>query len=118
MVMSPSVNSGGPGPSSDPDDNGCLTVGPSPKFGGQAGIGPDALGAGLSARLPCQAANLSSDSQPDLHMLNVVVRDMAATLEFCRRPGIAVLASGDAVGGHVQLKMPDIAAPAAPRPPD
>jgi hypothetical protein len=51
-------------------------------------------------------------------MLNVVVRDMAASLDFCWRPGIAVPASGPAAGGHVQLKMPDIAAPAVPAPAD
>ena len=39
-------------------------------------------------------------------MLNVVVRDMAASLDFYRRLGIAVPASGDAAGAHVQLKMP------------
>jgi hypothetical protein len=37
-----------------------------------------------------QAANVSSDSRPDLRMLNVVVRGMAAGMEFCRRLGIAV----------------------------
>ncbi len=74
--------------------------------------------AGLSARLLWQTANVSSDSPPDLHMLNVVARDMAASLDFYRRLSIAVPASGDAAGGHVQLKMPDIAAPAVPAPPD
>ena len=39
-------------------------------------------------------------------MLNVVVRDMAASLDFYRRLGIAVPAPADAVGAHVQLKMP------------
>jgi hypothetical protein len=39
-------------------------------------------------------------------MLNVVVRDMAASLDFYRRLGIAVPAPGDAAGAHVQLKMP------------
>jgi uncharacterized glyoxalase superfamily protein PhnB len=47
---------------------------------------------------------VSSDNLPDLHMLNVVVRDMAASLEFYQRLGIAV--HGDAAGAHVQLKMP------------
>lgn len=37
-------------------------------------------------------------------MLNVIVRDMAARLDFYRRIGIAVPGPGD--GGHVQLKMP------------
>src|SRR6516162_4326775 len=111
MVMSASVNSGGPGPPSAPDDNGWLTVAPSPEFhddrgilafGGQAGICPYALAAGLSARPLCQTATVSSDSPPDLHMLNVAVRDMAASLDFGRRLGIAVPPSGVAVGGHGQ----------------
>jgi uncharacterized glyoxalase superfamily protein PhnB len=42
-------------------------------------------------------------SQPDLHMLNVVVGDMAASLEFYRRLGVAV---PSAEGPHVQLRMP------------
>lgn len=37
-------------------------------------------------------------------MLNVVARDMAASLEFYQRLGIAVPA--DPAGAHVQLKMP------------
>ena len=37
-------------------------------------------------------------------MLNVIVRDMAASLDFYRRLGIAV--PGDEAGVHVQLKMP------------
>jgi uncharacterized glyoxalase superfamily protein PhnB len=51
---------------------------------------------------------VSSDSRPDLHMLNVVVRDMAASMEFYRRLGIAVPGPGDGAGAgaHVQLKMP------------
>jgi hypothetical protein len=53
-----------------------------------------------------QTANMSSDSAPDLHMLNVVVGDMAASLDFYRRLGIAVPAPGDGGGAHVQLKMP------------
>ena len=72
------------------------------------GICPDALAAELSARLLWQTANMSSDSPPDLHMLNVVVRDMAASLAFCRRLGIAVPAPGDAAGAHVQLNPPGI----------
>jgi catechol 2,3-dioxygenase-like lactoylglutathione lyase family enzyme len=39
-------------------------------------------------------------------MLNVVVRDIAASLDFYRRLGIAVPAPGDAAGAYVQLKMP------------
>ena len=47
-----------------------------------------------------------SERTPDLHMLNVVVSDMAAGLAFYRRLGIAV--PGDAVtpGTHMQLRMP------------
>jgi len=37
-------------------------------------------------------------------MLNVIVRDMAASLDFYQRLGITI--PGDAVGAHVQLKMP------------
>ena len=37
-------------------------------------------------------------------MLNVIVRDMAASLDFYQRLGIAI--PGVAAGGHVQLKMP------------
>jgi uncharacterized glyoxalase superfamily protein PhnB len=46
---------------------------------------------------------VSSDDPPDLHMLNVIVQDMAASLAFYQRLGIAV--PGDAAA-HVQLKMP------------
>ena len=37
-------------------------------------------------------------------MLNVIVRDMAASLDFYQRLGVAVPA--DTVGAHVQLTMP------------
>jgi catechol 2,3-dioxygenase-like lactoylglutathione lyase family enzyme len=47
-----------------------------------------------------------SNSQPDLHMLNLVVGDLPASLDFFRRLGIAVPAGEDAAGPHVQLKMP------------
>jgi len=40
-------------------------------------------------------------------MLNVIVRDMAASLDFYRRVGIAGPGPGDGGGAHVQLKMPD-----------
>ncbi|HET9611826.1 MAG TPA: VOC family protein [Acidimicrobiales bacterium] len=46
---------------------------------------------------------------PDLHMLNVVVGDMAATLDFYRRLGVAVPDAPDGTdpaGAHVQLRMP------------
>jgi hypothetical protein len=49
---------------------------------------------------------VSSDNPPDLHMLNVVVADMAASLEFYQRLGIAVPGPGDGAGAHVQLTMP------------
>jgi uncharacterized glyoxalase superfamily protein PhnB len=39
-------------------------------------------------------------------MLNVVVGDMAASLEFYRRLGITVPEGDDAPGAHVQLRMP------------
>ena len=47
-----------------------------------------------------------SDIPPDLHMLNLVVGDMPASLEFYRRLGVAVPDGGDAAGAHVQLRMP------------
>lgn len=47
-----------------------------------------------------------SDSPPDLHMLNLVVTDMAASLDFYRRLGIAVPQGQGAAGAHVQLRMP------------
>lgn len=45
-------------------------------------------------------------SAPDLHMLNVIVGDMAATLDFYRRLGVAVPGPDQAHGGHLQLRMP------------
>jgi uncharacterized glyoxalase superfamily protein PhnB len=45
-------------------------------------------------------------NEPDLHMLNVVVGDMAASLAFYRRLGVAVPESDEASGPHVQLRMP------------
>jgi catechol 2,3-dioxygenase-like lactoylglutathione lyase family enzyme len=47
-----------------------------------------------------------SDVPPDLHMLNVVVRDMAASVEFYRRLGVVVTDEGDGSGVHAQLRMP------------
>jgi uncharacterized glyoxalase superfamily protein PhnB len=47
-----------------------------------------------------------SDGQPDLHMLNVVVCDMAASLDFYRRVGVAVPEEVDPGGVHVALRMP------------
>ena len=47
-----------------------------------------------------------SHSAPDLHMLNVVVGDMSASLDFYRRLGIVVPDGEDTTGAHVQLRMP------------
>lgn len=49
---------------------------------------------------------MMSDDAPDLHMLNVVVGDMAASLDFYRRLGVAVPGASEARGGHLQLRMP------------
>jgi uncharacterized glyoxalase superfamily protein PhnB len=46
-----------------------------------------------------------TERTPDLHMLNVVVADMAASLDFYRRLGAAVPAAVTA-DPHVQLRMP------------
>jgi uncharacterized glyoxalase superfamily protein PhnB len=43
---------------------------------------------------------------PDLHMLNVVVGDMAASVDFYRRLGVAADEDVDASGVHVELRMP------------
>jgi hypothetical protein len=42
-----------------------------------------------------------SDRPPDLHMLNLVVGDMSASLDFYRRLGIAVPLGEDAAGARV-----------------
>ncbi len=47
-----------------------------------------------------------SESPPGLHMLNLVVGDMAASIDFYRRLGIAVPHEENAAGPHVQLRMP------------
>ncbi len=47
-----------------------------------------------------------SDNPPDLHMLNLVIHDMAASLDFYRRLGIAIPQGQDPAGAHVQLRMP------------
>jgi catechol 2,3-dioxygenase-like lactoylglutathione lyase family enzyme len=47
-----------------------------------------------------------SDGDPDLHMLNVVEGDMAASVDFYRRLGLAVPSGDDLPGPHVQLRMP------------
>jgi uncharacterized glyoxalase superfamily protein PhnB len=47
-----------------------------------------------------------SDRAPDLHMLNLVVGDMATSLDFYRRLGVAVPDGAETSGDHVQLRMP------------
>lgn len=47
-----------------------------------------------------------SDAAPDLHMLNLVVSDMAASVEFYRRLGVAVPDGDGAAGAHTQLRQP------------
>lgn len=47
-----------------------------------------------------------SDSPPDLHMLNLVVDDMAASIDFYRRLGVTPPSGEDAADPHVQLRMP------------
>jgi catechol 2,3-dioxygenase-like lactoylglutathione lyase family enzyme len=47
-----------------------------------------------------------SDGAPDLHMLNLVVGDMAASLEFYRRLGVSVPSGDGEPGPHVQIRMP------------
>jgi catechol 2,3-dioxygenase-like lactoylglutathione lyase family enzyme len=47
-----------------------------------------------------------SENPPDLHMLNLVVGDMPASLDFYRRLGVRVPGGEDASGAHVQLRMP------------
>jgi uncharacterized glyoxalase superfamily protein PhnB len=44
--------------------------------------------------------------EADLHMLNIFVNDLTASLEFYRRVGVAVPAGPDAAGLHVQLRQP------------
>ena len=47
------------------------------------------------------------DPAPDLQTLNVLVSDMAASLDFYRRLGVPVQQpDGDGPGAHVELKMP------------
>jgi len=52
----------------------------------------------------CQTAKMS-DSAPDLHMLNLIVGDMAASLDFYRRL-VAVPDDTDTLAAHLQLRMP------------
>jgi len=47
-----------------------------------------------------------SDAPADLHMLNVIVRDMAASLEFYAQLGAVAPEDGTSGDAHVQLRMP------------
>jgi catechol 2,3-dioxygenase-like lactoylglutathione lyase family enzyme len=47
-----------------------------------------------------------NESAPDLHMLNVIVRDMTASLDFYRRLGVVPPDGAEAAGVHLQLRMP------------
>jgi uncharacterized glyoxalase superfamily protein PhnB len=47
-----------------------------------------------------------SEGVPDLHMINVVVGDMEASLEFYRRLGVEVPDGAAAGGPHAEMKMP------------
>ena len=47
-----------------------------------------------------------SEAGPDLHMLNVIVGDMPASLDFYRRLGVAMPGGENLPGAHVQLRMP------------
>lgn len=47
-----------------------------------------------------------ADDTPDLHMLNLVVRDVGASIEFYRRLGVGGPDGPAVTGGHAQLKMP------------
>jgi hypothetical protein len=75
-----------------------------PGVGGAAGGWQNAAGR-RSGRLRCV-----SESVPDLHMLNLVVADMAASLAFYRRLGIAGPEGQDTAAAHVQLRMPGASA--------
>jgi catechol 2,3-dioxygenase-like lactoylglutathione lyase family enzyme len=53
----------------------------------------------------CQTDDVTGEGA-DLHMLNLVVTDMAASVDFYRRLGVAGAADIDPSGAHVQLRMP------------
>jgi predicted lactoylglutathione lyase len=46
------------------------------------------------------------DAGPDLRMMNLIVRDMASSVEFYGRLGVTVPEGEAATGVHVQLRMP------------
>ncbi len=47
-----------------------------------------------------------AENGPDLRMTNLIVKDMAASVEFYRRLGVAVPEGEAATRMHVQLSMP------------
>ena len=47
-----------------------------------------------------------SETRPDLHMLNLVVGDMTASLDFYRRLGVVAADGADGATAHVELPMP------------
>lgn len=47
-----------------------------------------------------------ADGATDLHMLNLVVGDIQASIEFYRRLGVVGPGSPAVTGGHVALRMP------------
>ncbi|HET6795072.1 MAG TPA: VOC family protein [Acidimicrobiales bacterium] len=49
---------------------------------------------------------MSADGQPDLHMLNLVVNDMAASLDFYGRLGLPLPDGDEGPGMHAQLRSP------------
>jgi uncharacterized glyoxalase superfamily protein PhnB len=44
---------------------------------------------------------------PDLRMLNLIVKDTAASIDFYRRLGVEIPAPDEGWGMHAQLPMPD-----------
>ena len=57
--------------------------------------------------MPLPDCHLMRANPPDLHMLNLVVTDMSASLEFYRRLGVTVPDGDEDPGVHVQLRMPN-----------
>jgi predicted lactoylglutathione lyase len=48
-----------------------------------------------------------NDTAPDLHMLNLVVSDMASSIDFYRRLGVAAPEPTGDADAHVQLRTPN-----------
>lgn len=46
------------------------------------------------------------EPRPDLHMVNLVVSDMAASVDFYRLLGVAPPDESDVAGPHLQLRLP------------